>query len=188
MEICEILRTTRYDSGKSQEFMALELGVARRTIQNWETGVSEPGVSQAIEWFIVLGRNPIPFLLQYLFPVMDHISAGDDTDKLRRALARLIQELPDEGVRQLLYLLYGDHGSSPKAVLHLMNAHLQTPMKDRIIQAEIITKNYELAKMTGTLARPDHIQPSVELLHSAIASGEKAYFNGESEYMIRHRE
>lgn len=186
MEINEILRSTRYESGKSQEFMALELGVARRTIQNWESGVSEPGISQAINWFQVIGKNPIPFLLQYLFPIMDNISAKDDMDKLRRALSRLIQELPDEGVRELLYLLYGDHGSSPVAVLNLMTAHLQTPMKDRVIHGEIIAKNYEIAKLKGTLAKPDHIQPNVELLRSAIALGEKAYLCDEKEYMIRH--
>lgn len=184
MELNTILRTTRYEAGRSQESMALDLGVARRTIQNWESGVSEPSLRQTIEWFQALDKSPIPFLLQHVFPMMDNISSKDDMTKIRKALNLVLNSLPDESLRQVLYVLYGDHGSSPRAVLNMVTAHLQTPMKDRLLQAEIIYKNYELAKKKGTLARPDHIQPDVEFLKSAIAAGEKAYLTDNKEYML----
>lgn len=35
---------SRDDVGKSQEFMALSMGVSKKTIQNWEKGLSSPNL------------------------------------------------------------------------------------------------------------------------------------------------
>ena len=168
MTIAEALRTTRNQSGKSQEFMALELDITRRTILNWETGVSEPSVSQAIRWFKLADKNPIPYLLQITYPDMDKISHKDDDARILASLMQLINDLPAEGVRQLMYLFFGDHGSSPRAVLQMVTAHLQTPMKDRIAHGQLVSTNYEIALKTDSIAHPDHIQPDLEFLNEAI--------------------
>ena len=179
MTIAEALRLTRNESGKSQEYMAFELGVTRKTILNW---VSEPTIGQAVTWFKLTGKSPIPYLLQHVFPQMEKISSKDSDEKILAALLELINELPPEGVRQLMYLFYGDHGSSPRAVLQMVTAHLQTPMKDRISHGQLIATNYEIAQRTGTLARPDHIQPDLSYLKSAIESGKTAVENNTKEY------
>lgn len=183
MTISEALRITRNESGKSQEFMAFELGVTRRTILNWENGVSEPSVSQAISWFKLVDKNPIPYLLQTVYPSMDKISHKDDDTRILTALMQLINDLPTEGVRQLMYLFFGDHGSSPRAVLNMVTAHLQTPMKDRIAQGQLIATNYEIAEKTGTLSRPDHIQPDFEFFLTAIDSAKSAVEKNAKEYI-----
>ena len=113
MTIAEALRTTRNESGKSQEYMSFELGVTRRTILNWENGVSEPSIGQTIKWFKLVDKNPIPFLLQCTYPNMDKISYKDEDSKILASLMQLINDLPAEGVRQLMYLFFGNHGSSP---------------------------------------------------------------------------
>ena len=182
MTIAEALRTTRNASGKSQEYMAYELGVTRRTILNWETGVSEPSMSQAINWFKLVDKNPIPFLLQTTYPNMDKISHKDSDAKILAALMQLINDLPTEGVRQLMYLLFGSHGSSPRAVLQMITAHLQTPMKDRIAHGQLVATNYELAKRTNTLAQPNHIQPDLDCLNAAIESAKSAVEKRANEY------
>ena len=184
MTIAESLRQTRYEAGKSQEFMAYELDVSRRTVQNWESAVSEPTIGQAIDWFKLCGKNPIPYILQYAYPNTDRISEKDSDEKLRAALLDLVKEMPPEAVRQIMYLFFGDHGSSPRAVMQLVTAHLQTPMKDRLTQAEVITKNYEIAKKKGTVARPNHIQPDVEYLRKAIATAEAAVLENAEEYSV----
>lgn len=168
MTVAESLRLTRNEAGISQEYMALELGVTRRTILNWENGISEPSVSQAIAWFKLANKNPIPYLLQYTYPDMDKISPKDNDTKILTALMQIINDLPAEGVRQLMYLFFGNHGSSPRAVLHMITAHLQTPMKDRIAHGQLIATNYELAQRTGTLSKPAHIQPDFDCLLSEI--------------------
>lgn len=177
MTMAEALRTTRHDAGKSQEFMSFELGVSRRTILNWESGVSEPSVSQAMLWFKLVDKNPIPYLLQTTYPDMDKISAKDDDEKILSALMQLINDLPAEGVRQLMYLFFGNHESSPRAVLNMITAHLQTPMKDRIAHGQLIATNYEIAKRTGALARPNHIQPDFDCLNAAIEAAKDEVIN-----------
>ena len=182
MTIAEALRKTRNESGKSQEYMAFELGVTRRTILNWENGVSEPSASQAIIWFKLVNKNPIPYLLQVTYPDMDKISHKDDDAKILTSLMQIINDLPAEGVRQLMYLLFGNHGSSPRAVLQMITAHLQTPMKDRISHGQLIATDYEIAKRTDKLANPDNIQPDFDYLNAAIATAKIAVENNAKEY------
>ncbi len=184
MTIAEALRLTRNESGKSQEYMALELDVTRRTIANWESGVSEPSVSQSIAWFKLADKNPIPYLLQLTYPEMDKISRKDDDSRILSALMQIINDMPAEGVRQLMYLFFGDHGSSPRAVLQMITAHLQTPMKDRISHGQLIATDYELAKRTGTIARPDHVQPDSDCLNSAIEAAKNAVEKNAKEYSV----
>ena len=182
MTIADTLRSTRNESGKSQEFMAFELGVTRRTILNWERGVSEPSIGQAIEWFKLVNKNPIPYLLQVTYPDMDKISYKDDDAKILAALMQLINDLPAEGVRQLMYLFFGNHGSSPRAVLQMITAHLQTPMKDRIAHGQLIATNYEIAQLTQTLSRPNNIKPDIDYLNAAIATAKVAVTQSAKEY------
>lgn len=184
MKICDALRTTRYESKKSQEYMALELGVTRRTIMNWENGISEPTVSQAIAWFKLIDKSPIPYLLQITYPEIDKISYRDEDARILTSLIQIINGLPAEGIRQLMYLFFGNHGSSPRAVLQMITAHLQTPMKDRIAHGQLTATNYEIAKRTDTLAQPDHIQPDLEYLNIAIEKAKEAVTNKAKEYSV----
>ena len=185
MDIKDALRDARAISEKSQEYMALELGVARKTIQNWEKGTSEPTIKQAIEWFRVLGVSPIPYLFQTVYPDMEGINSNHKIDNLRSSLETLIEMLPEEGVRQLLYLFYGDHGSSPRAVLNMITAHLQTPMKDRVTNGTVVLKNYRIAERKNELTSTEHVMPNVPLLERAIELGEDAAVNNELAYVYK---
>lgn len=181
--LSKTLWETRIKSKRSQEYMALEMGVARKTIQNWEKGISAPSIDQAIEWFRILKISPLPYLFQYVYPEMQAINARDDDQKLRQNLITLIEQLPSEGIRQLLYLFYGDHGSSPRAVLNMLTAHLQTPMRDRVMTASLILKHYQISSQQNNLTSLHHIQPDVELLQSCIDKGEKAAIEGMESYV-----
>lgn len=184
MDVCEALRESRNLSGKSQEYMALEIGIARKTVQNWERGTSEPTIGQAVAWFKALDISPLPYLLQIVHNDMDRINGKDDFNKLKASLNKLLQELPEEGVRQLLYLFYGDHGSSPRAILNMVTAHLQTPMEARVTQGSVILKNYEMAQKKHVLTAEDHVQPNVELLKKAINMGEEAAVKNLDAYIL----
>lgn len=179
----DIWMRSRADAGVSQEYLANEIDVSRKTVQNWERGISSPTFFQGTEWFRVLGLNPIPYYLEYLFPdSMKNVGTEEDEKKITEALLELINSLPKDGKRRLLYLLYGDHGSSPNSVLNLLNAHLQTPMSDRIMHANMILSNYELEAEMNNLSRPDHIQPDTELLHKSISCAKTAVLNNQSGY------
>jgi len=184
MTIDVILRESRYLTNKSQEYMALELGVARKTIRNWENGISAPDANQAIEWFRILGVSPLPYFLQLLFPDMEKPNSDVDEAKLRKALITLIENLPMEGVRELLFLFYGEHGSSPRAVLNMLTAHLHTPMRDRVMVGSIVAKNYSIAEKKGQLVTEEQIKPDMEFLYEAVRRGEEAYLKDKNGYMM----
>lgn len=61
----EIWMRSRAEAGHSQERMAMELGVSKKTIQNWEKGLSFPNAFQVFEWFEILHMNPIIYFLAY---------------------------------------------------------------------------------------------------------------------------
>ena len=184
MRINDALRESRGATNKSQEYMSLELGVARKTVQNWEKGVSEPSIGQAIEWFRVIGISPIPFLIQVVHEDMDRISSSDDEKKLRDALNRIIETLPMEAIRELLYLFYGEHGSSPRAVLNMVTAHLQTPLENRALHGEVILKDYEMAFRKGKVTDMRHVQPEVDYIKDAIELCEDAAVDNAKAYVI----
>lgn len=184
LRLSSIWGRTRTIAGVSQEYMASEMGVARKTIQNWEKGVSVPDLEQTFRWFRVLGISPLTYLWEYLYPNTRGIKGADDNEKLRESLIMIAKEIPEDGMRQLLFLLYGNHGSSPRAVMNLLTAHLQTPMKDRVIQADIIVKNYELARRMDTIACPGNVQPDIDLIQKAIKEGEEAAIHSYHGYLV----
>lgn len=53
-----IWSTSRANAGKTQEFMANGLGISKKTVQNWESGITSPDLFMGSEWFHVLGINP----------------------------------------------------------------------------------------------------------------------------------
>lgn len=177
------LQRARWDCNKSQEFMAIELGIARKTVQNWERGYSEPTLSQMLEWFEVLKLNPMPYVLR-IFYHDAYVADSADDKKTRNILIDMIKDMPIRSVKQFLYVIDGNHGSSPKALLQMMTAHLQTPMKDRYNQASLIYDNYLIAKEKGELAGDADIQPDEEFLKKAIEEGRKSVITGNEEYSM----
>lgn len=184
--LARMLILSRDESGLSQEKVALELGIAKKTVQNWERGVSAPTLPQAIGWFRVMKVAAMPYLIQFLFPDMESISYKDDDEKLRKSLLALVETLPAEGVRQLMYMLYGDHGSSPRATINLMTAHLQTPLRDRYNHANMIINDYKIAEEKQHTSRPDHIQPDVTLLDKSLDKCREAIINNRSCYLVNN--
>lgn len=85
---------SRSDAGKTQEYMANGLGVSKKTIQNWEKGVSAPDLYEGAEWFRVLGSNPMPYYLAFLYPwLFDGIKPEDDDQEIEEALLFLVKNM-----------------------------------------------------------------------------------------------
>lgn len=175
-------KQSREDAGKSQAFMARELGVSRRTIQNWEEGTSSPSQLMGFRWFRVLDLPPLPYYLRLLYSDFDSAPASDeDTDKL---LFSIIKSLPTHAKKSLLYCLGGHHGSSVPCSIEEWVANAQCPLSDRLRVAVSIRSNYEVAKEQGMLVGKENIQPDLELLDTAIAAAKRAVISSESSYSI----
>jgi len=181
-----ILCTSRAKAGVTQEAMAMELGVARKTIQNWEKGVTYPDLIQTVQWFEVLNVNPMSFLFQYRYPGMFGMKDEQHNDLVRETLHSLIDLLPEESLSQLLYIYYGDHGSDPRGLINLLNAYLQTPLKSRVTMATAILKSYELAKGTDSLTSEKGLQPNVDFLKHCIRICQEAVFDNKVTYEVNY--
>ena len=159
----------RFKEGKSQEYMAMELGVSKKTIQNWEKGISSPTFFQSLEWFRILNTNPFPYYLALTYPDKLKGLKGSDSDgKINEAFDALVETLPSSAKRAILYLFYGEHGSSPNAIIQMMLAHLHTPLRSRVTQAILIAHMYEMEKELGNLICKDNIMPDIDVLNDAI--------------------
>ena len=184
--LAELHMRARYDAGKSQEYIALEMGVSKKTVANWEKGISTPDIFDSFRWFEALHLNPMPYYLDFLLgPTILSAKGSNDEENVDRALNDIIANLPINSKRALLFLLHGNHGSSPNAVIQMMLAHLHTPIKDRVIQSEIIAREYEMEKRLGNLICTDCILPDMEVLNLAIDEGRNSAEKGEYGYVLR---
>lgn len=174
---------SRADAGKSQEFMALGLGVSKKTIQNWEKGTSSPGLFQGCEWFRIMGINPLPYYLAFLYPgLFDQPQPPEDERQVEEALVLLVRQSTSLEKRQLLYLMAGRHGSSWHSLLQMFTAHCQTSMQSRVTTARNILEDYEMEERTGHLVDTDRVHPDLGILRLAISQGKYAVQNNQSGY------
>lgn len=166
---------SRADAGKSQEFMALSLGVSKKTIQNWEKGLSAPNLFQCSEWFRVLGLNPTHYHLEFLYPtVFGDATALNDDKNVEKMLISLIKNASSIEKKQLLYLMAGNHGSPWYVLLQLFTAHCHTTLQSRFIAARSILDNYEIEEQTKKLVNLDDVKPNIEFLKKAMVQCKKA--------------
>lgn len=177
--------SSRAEAGKSQEFMALGLGVSKKTIQNWERGISSPSLFQGSEWFRLLGLNPIRYYLQFLYPgLFGDISPSDDDEKIKQALIQLINEATPQENRELLFLMSNWHGGSWYALLQMIVAHCHTSLKSRVAVAHAILENYEMDAGTLGVACPDNVQPDLQILKYAIEEAKESVLKSNDAYTI----
>lgn len=179
----QIWATSRVDAGKTQDYMAKGLGVSKKTIQNWENGVTAPDLFMGSEWFRVLGINPLPYYLSFLFPnLFADISPNDSDDSIEQALILLIRNSTAIEKRELLYLMAGRHGSPWYSLLQMITAHCHTSMKSRVNVARIVLDNYEMESVTGQLVCETNVKPDIPMLKNAVEEGKKAVMAGKSGY------
>lgn len=179
----QIWVTSRAAAGKSQEYMAKGLGVSKKTIQNWENGITAPDFFMGSKWFQVLGLNPMPYYLSFLYPdLFDGISPEDDDSEIEQALMALIKNSTPAEKRELLFLMAGHHGSSWYSLLQMFTAHCHTSMQSRVNVARSILDNYEMEAATGKLVCTENVAPDLDMLRNAIEEGKKSVIDGNSGY------
>ena len=170
------------DSGCTETEIAKAMGVSRHTVSNWLNGITCPTQRQGFEWFLKLGLQPLPYYLQLLYPSeFDGILTADDK-QIEDALHAFISGLTSDERRKLLYCCYGEHGSSPHAVLELVTAYLHTPFRDRINIANSVVLNYTIADSMGTLVKAEETKPNINILRLAIRRCTQAILKGHNNY------
>lgn len=179
----------REKAGRSQEYMALELGVSKKTVQNWEKGISIPDLFQSTEWFRILNTNPLPYYLEFISPYKSNkIIKETDEDNVNETFRALCDELPTDAKRAILYLFYGHHGSSPFAIIQLILAYLHTPLKIRMTSAALISQLYETEKELDSIICKEDVLPNLEELNDSIRRARVAVMHKEYGYTVLDKE
>lgn len=180
-----IHKNARLSANRSQEYMALELGVSKKTIQNWEKGVSMPDFFQSLEWFRALNINPFAYYMELIDPYkMQELSPANDDEDIDKALRELYPLFSPKTKRALLFLFMGKHGSPAYSVLQLMLCHLHLPIKDRVNDAISVYHKYITEKRLGSIICKDNILPDEKHLECAIEKATTSLYNNESSYNI----
>lgn len=183
--LAEILSMSRSECGKSQKYMSKALGKSIGTIQNWENGTAIPNLIDTLEWFRVLGLNPLRYFLDFMHPdIYRNMNPNDVTDEdVHKALLHYICEVaPMSEQRKLAYCIYGNTGSSWSSQLDMMCAHNHTSMRSRVTIAQAIIDNYDMEKYRKELINMDNIMCDEEKLRKAIQLGKEAVYDGNRGY------
>jgi len=183
VRFAQIWATSRADAGKTQEYMAKGLGISKKTIQNWENGITAPDLFMGSEWFRIIGVNPLPYYLSFLFPnLFDGTVPEESEDSIEKALMVLIKSSTITEKRELLYLMAGRHGSPWYSLLQMFTAHCHISMKSRVNVARTILDTYEMEAETGDLVCTDNIKPDLQMLKNAVEEGKRSVINGTAGY------
>lgn len=187
--LSKMLSDARYASGISQEQIASRLSVSRKTIANWESGISAPTFDMVIKWFNVCDEPIYPYVMKYMHKEeLEKMTPKSGSKEVSKALHICIEELTEQYQRELLYILTGSHFSNPFGILDLMTAYLHTPLDLRMNVASNIQNNYMFSQARGMLVSNENVQPNMtnlmectESAKDAVYSGRKTYFKKEAE-------
>ena len=180
----EIMAEARIGKNRSQQYMAKSLGKSLTTIQNWETGISTPKLSDMAAWFGTLGINPMRSCLNYLHPDQYKDLTQDSNQKeIDDALLYYIQNIAsDHEKRELAFCIFGETGSSWPAQLDELTARNHLPIAHRINIARITVETFCMIQELGKLRGMDHVMPDIENVERAIENCKDSVRNGRSDY------
>lgn len=184
--IGETLALARVNAGLSQQEMAKRIDRSKATVQSWESGCSSPRCDEMLDWFSTCGVSPLAYFQAMLYPELYAAIDDDQTDEqVEEALARYFHNAPPIVKRMMLFVVLGEHGSYPPAVISEMCANLHTPLQNRVAVCGQVVDNYRMAQAAHTDPMPHAIQPPIDDLEQTYLSGKKAALKGSQAYIAK---
>lgn len=179
-----MLAKSRTDAGKTQKYMAQALGKSVNTIQNWESGVGEPGYRTLEKWFDALGINMELYILNYKY--RNHFDMQDSNiQKIKDCVHTYINnQCSERDIRQLAFCMFGNTGSSFHEQLNMLTANNHCTMRSRVNVCQLIMDNFTMEQAHEELVRSDQVMPDVETLKNALTKGRSAAYAGENGYTL----
>lgn len=179
LRFAEIIRQLRENHNLTKSEMANIMCVSDVTYYKYETGASSPTVPQFLELCQELNLDVFRVIYDLLYPDIE----DGDTEELRKAAAYFVQnQCPDKLLRELHYIINGNHGSNfyPQAQEFTMINHL--PLEYRLIIARDIFMLYDLARDKGELLHTDKVMPDEKAFMEGIRKGREAVKAGKNSY------
>ena len=186
--IGQMLAQARCDAALSQREIAIRIGKSIRTIKSWEVGESSPHSDEIFDWFAACGASPVSGFQKLVHPDLYVAQSIQSEISVEHALNRFIHELPPQTKVLLLFVLRGEHGSFPPAVISEIVANLHCPLNNRVSVCGAIINNYTFARAQNIDPCPNAPQPPIEDLKVNYIAGMEAAQNGANGYMGRRKE
>lgn len=182
----EMLAKSRNDSGKTQKYMAQALGKSVNTIQNWESGIGEPGYRTLEKWFDALGINMERYILDYKYSSMfDGLTQDSSISQIKDCIHAYIDlQCSERDLRQMAFCMFGNTGSSFHEQLNMLTANNHCTMRSRVNVCQLVLDNYKMEQAQGELVGLNHIMPDTETLKMALSHGRSAAYAGENGYTL----
>lgn len=181
--LSKMLSDARYASKLSQEQIAQHLNVSRKTVANWEAGISAPTFDMVLKWFNVCDEPIYPYVMKYLHPdELEKMTPKSTSKEVTKALHICIEQLDEHYQKELLYILTGSHFSNPFGILDLFTAYLHVPLDLRMNVADNIVNNFLFAKARDFLVSNDNVMPDLGNLDKCKSSAREAIYSGKKTY------
>ena len=175
-DCAEALRQLRIQNGYTKAEMCIAANVDIRTWNKYESGESAPDVAKFLYIFAALGKDAMHTVLHIVYPeTYADLSPEDETQRFRETAAHyILNAASDRTVRELNFLIHGQHGSNiePQMQEFTMLDHL--PMAYRYAIAEMIYTFWRLAESRGELVRTDRIMPDIDVFLAGLTQGQEA--------------
>lgn len=183
-QIGKALAKARVSAGLSQVEIARRIEKGERTVQSWEKGCTSPDSDEIMDWCAACGASPIAVFMEMIHPELYATPDDGKTDtELDAKLCRFVVNLPPPTKRLLLFVLKGNHGSSPSAVISEVAANLHCPLNNRVSVCGIIINQYNFAQNMGLDPCPDDPQPPIDDLKVNYKAGREASEKGAQGYI-----
>lgn len=188
-QIGKALAKARVSAGLSQVEIARRIEKGERTVQSWEKGCTSPDSDEIMDWCTACGASPIAVFMEMIHPELYVTPDDGKTDtELDAKLCRFVVNLPPLTKRLLLFVLKGNHGSSPPAVISEVAANLHCPLNNRVSVCGTIIDQYCFSIIMGLDPCPDAPQPPIDDLKTIYKAGRKASEKGAQGYIGRKKE
>lgn len=165
-----ILKDWRKSSHITQDDMAARLGTTRQSILKIEHGATHSKSYTLYLYGKITGHNPSSIFIDS----MSNNKAGAEE------IVDTIMSMDNKELSLVRKIIFKNHGTDFKVLIHLCAAYLMLPMIDRQRIALQIISDYELYKNHAS-----DIEPDIALLKKAQKKGREAAINGKERYEIK---
>lgn len=182
-KIALMLKQSRSSAGISREYVAKELGISSKTVQNWEEGTSSPNAKYIMKWFSAVGLPIYPYLLKFTNPKLEELTINSSNEEIKCALITFIESMDIGQMRKHFFEYFGEHGTAPEGMGEMKTAYLQLPMDVKIGICEIIRTQFQICQAQNRLVQPDKPMPDIDKLNDYIERAKKAVIEGKQTYL-----
>lgn len=183
LEFARLLKRIRRDNGLSVHRIADIAHVDDHTWARYEVGKSAPNVIDFAYLMSMLGEDALPGILAFIHPDLFGPDARKDISDVRNSVCYFFEHIAtDTEVREMDYLINGNHGSCLSAQIAMCTMIDHLPLNYRVAVAELVDALWRLAESRGELIGADQIMPDVDLFRHALRFGSEAAYNRQDSY------